>query len=208
MPPGARVLDVGAGSSPYRPLFSHCRYIAHDACELPPEQIRGGRYAAMDLISDVHALPCLGESFDVVLCTEVLEHVSQPIVAIKEFARILKGGGRLILTAPLGSGLHQQPKHFYGGYTPFWYEHFLSDSGFIQVVVTPNGGFFEHFGQECQRLATITSQRWKGRLWALPFRWTTTLVFGVALPLLCHAASSWDTGKEFTVGYFVTATKA
>lgn len=74
-------------------------------------------------------------SFDVVLCTEVLEHEPEPIRAVHEFARIVRPGGKLLLTAPLGSGLHQDPFHFYGGYTPYWYRRFLTEAGFDNIEV-------------------------------------------------------------------------
>ena len=122
IPPGSRVLDVGAGSCPYRVLFTHCDYRTHDFEQLKSEQLRGHQgYGRVDYVSDICAIPVPDASFDIALCTEVLEHVPDPIRAVREFGRILKPGGTLLLTAPLGSGLHQEPFHFYGGYTPHWY---------------------------------------------------------------------------------------
>src|SRR5258708_19124467 len=72
----------------------------------------------MDVVSEAHAIPVCDASFDAIVCTEVLEHVPEPIAVVREFGRIVAPGGRLILTAPLGSGIHQEPYHFYGGVNP------------------------------------------------------------------------------------------
>ncbi len=145
VPKGSRVLDAGAGMGPYRDLFAHCEYKTQDFGQEPSTV---GKYTELDYVSEITAIPVEDGSFDVVLCTEVLEHVPEPIKAIQEFSRILKTGGLLILTAPLGSRLHQEPYHFYGGFSHYWYEKFLSEAGFDVEVLEENEGFFSHFGQE------------------------------------------------------------
>src|SRR6266536_2810951 len=117
VPTGSTVLDVGAGSCPYRELFSHCVYKTQDFVKLERSQLRGSAgYGEIDYVCNAISIPVEDNSFDAVLCTEVIEHVPEPIKVINEIARILKPGGRVILTAPLGSGLHQTPHHYYGGY--------------------------------------------------------------------------------------------
>ena len=81
IPPGQKVLDVGAGVGPYRKLFAHCEYYAHDFGQ-EPETIN--KYTRLDYQSDITDIPVPDQSFDVVLCTEVLEHVPEPIKAINE----------------------------------------------------------------------------------------------------------------------------
>jgi len=160
--PGSRVLDVGAGSCPYRNLFAHCDYKPHDFARLKPDQLRGQKaYGTIDYTSDILSIPVPDASFDVILCTEVLEHVPEPIRAVQEFARVLKAGGKLLLTAPLGSGLHQEPYHFYGGYTPRWYHKFLKEADFENITIEPNVGFFKHYGQESLRFVTLLAP-WRG----------------------------------------------
>ena len=149
--PGTRVLDVGAGSCPYRNLFAHCEYRSHDLAPLRGDQLRHGGYGHLDYVSDLTAIPVADGSFGAVLCTEVLEHHPEPIAVVTELARILKPGGDLILTAPLGSGIHQEPYHYYGGYTPWWYERFLTRVGFENICVEPNEGSLRFFAQESIR---------------------------------------------------------
>src|SRR5688500_5551998 len=118
VPAGARVLDVGAGTAPYRPLFKHCEYKTQDLAPLREDQLRPGGYTQIDYSGDATAIPVPDGSFNCVICTEVIEHHPEPIRVVREFARVLAPGGRLLLTAPLGSGIHQEPYHFYGGFTP------------------------------------------------------------------------------------------
>jgi SAM-dependent methyltransferase len=209
---GSRVLDVGAGTCPYRVVFAHCEYRAHDFAQLPPAQQRGGAgYGRLDHVSDILAIPVSDASFDVLLCTEVLEHVPEPILAVKEFARILRPGGLLLLTTPLGSGLHQEPYHYYGGFTPHWFHKMLGEAGFVNITVQPNGGFFKHYGQESQRLSVLLDPRRldtvgrMGRillapLWLLSWPWLR-----LVMPLACHWLDGLDEQRGFTVGYHVTA---
>ncbi len=213
IPENNSVLDVGAGSCPYREYFSHCDYRTQDFTSLSPEQLRGRcGYDKIDYVCDATNIPVSDANFDVILCTEVLEHVPEPIKVINEFARILKPGGKVLLTAPLGSGIHQEPYHFYGGYTPYWYQKFLTEAGFSDIYIEPNGGFFKHYGQESIRFAQMTIP-WKLNtniglrflwvpLWLVLLPW-----FALILPILCHFLDNLDKNQDFTIGYHVTATK-
>ena len=152
--PGGRVLDVGAGSCPYRELFAGFEYVSHDFVQLTDEQLHGRTgYGKIDVVSTIEAIPVPDASFDVVICTEVLEHVPDPIRAVEEIGRLMRPGGVLLVTAPQRSGLHQVPYHFYGGYTPFWYEKHLGDNGFTDLRITPVGGLFTAYAEEGQRVA-------------------------------------------------------
>ena len=89
-PPGARVLDVGAGSAPYRELFEHADYTTADW-----EQSVHVEGSPPDVTAPADALPIEDRSFDVVLNTQVLEHVPEPWLVLREFHRVLVEGGRL-----------------------------------------------------------------------------------------------------------------
>jgi SAM-dependent methyltransferase len=215
IPAGARVLDVGAGPARYRPLFAHCEYKTQDFCAHEPTtdgaMVERWAYGAIDYVSDAAAIPVADGTFDAVLCTEVLEHVPEPAKVVRELGRILRAGGKLILTAPLGSGLHQEPDHFYGGFTPFWYERYLREAGFEDIRVVANGGFFKHYGQESRRFSALIDPRRVPRaaapllapIWALTLPW-----FRVVVPLACDVLDRIDTHRAFTVGYHVSANRA
>lgn len=212
VPAGSRVLDIGAGACQYRKLFTHCRYETHDFAQLSAEALFAGvGYGRIDYVSDITAIPVPDATFDAALCTEVLEHVPDPVAAVNEFARIIKPGGRLLLTAPLGSGIHQAPYHFYGGYTPFWYRKFLSEAGFDDIQIEPNGGFFKFYGQESQRLNTMLHpRRFRGATKLIAAAaWAVTFPFcRVAVPVICHLLDGADEERSYTIGYHVIARRA
>jgi SAM-dependent methyltransferase len=213
VPPGSRVLDVGAGSCPYRRHFKRCNYETQDFVALSPEQLRDKQgYGQIDYICDATDIPVEGGAFDVVLCTEVLEHVPDPVGVVRELGRVLRPGGTLLLTAPLGSGLHQVPFHFYGGYTPYWYCKTLQEAGFDQIRIEANGGFFKHYGQETIRLAKLTAPNRVAAPFLFKILWTPFWLAAlpwmiVVCPLLAHYFDRFDEKQEFTIGYHVSATK-
>jgi SAM-dependent methyltransferase len=209
LPARSRVIDVGAGSGQYRDLFAHCEYLTHDFAQEPSTI---GLYTPLDYISDIAAIPVANASFDVVLCTEVLEHVPEPIKAVNEMGRILRSGGRLYLSAPLGSWLHQEPYHYYGGYTPHWYRRFLAAAGFQVQSIEPNQRFFSAFGQEALRFVEVVDPR-NGRTRGFVPRLVLGILWLGAFPLSRVAAmlaprlDRLELEQIATVGYHVTAIK-
>jgi SAM-dependent methyltransferase len=140
-PPGARVLDVGAGSAPYRELFEHAEYTTVDWDQSVHVDGR-----APDLTAPADALPLDDRSFDVVLNTQVLEHVPEPGRVLSELCRVLVDGGRLYLTAPLVWELHELP-HDYYRYTPPGLAHMLERAGFSDVEIKPRNDCFATIAQ-------------------------------------------------------------
>ena len=212
VPAGSKVLDVGAGSAPYRAMFAHCEYKTQDFAQLRDDQLRYGGYAPIDIVSEANAIPVPDGSFDTIICTEVLEHVPEPITVVREFGRIVAPGGRLILTAPLGSGIHQEPYHFYGGYTPYWYERFLKEAGFDSITVSANAGTLRHIAQETIRFANMTrpfgfAAPWYIQLLWLPCWLILAPILALAVPLAAKLLDRFDQEQRFTVGYHVIATR-
>ena len=92
----SRTLDVGSGSAPYKHMFNTQRYIAIDVSALHK----------VSAVGDVSALPFQASTMDVIVCTEVIEHVENVDIALGEISRVLKSGGHLILTTPFLMGMH------------------------------------------------------------------------------------------------------
>jgi len=107
-----KVLDLGCGNSPYAAWFPQ-----RLGCDLVPG-------AGVHVVADTLALPFLTESFDVVLSTEMLEHVRVPELAVTEMGRVLRPGGRLVLTTRFLYPIHSNP-HDYFRFTRFGLLHLL-----------------------------------------------------------------------------------
>ena len=74
-----------------------------------------------DIVGDAHALPFPDNSFEVVICREVLEHVENPIRAVDELYRTLKPGGKLLIYVPFLFYYHAH-EGYYGDYWRFTYD--------------------------------------------------------------------------------------
>lgn len=164
VPSGSRTLDAGAGEQQFRRFCSHLNYVSQDFASYEPKQEAGGLHPEswearnFDIISDITSIPEPDSAFDAVLCTEVLEHLPYPELAIHEFSRLLAPGGILILTAPFCSLTHFAPYHFHTGFNRFFYEQVLDDAGFEVLEITGNGNYFEYVAQEIRRLPTVAER--------------------------------------------------
>ncbi len=138
LPKGSRVLDAGAGASKYRPFFAHCQYATQDFCQYQGELVKYTQ--PIDYVCEITAIPLPDQSLDAIVCTEVFEHVVDPPAVLAEFRRLLRPGGKLLLTAPFLSHMHMEPYHYYGGFTHFWYRYWLPERGFKIDSINPIGG--------------------------------------------------------------------
>ena len=163
--PGSMLLDAGAGEQQYRKFCDHLQYVSQDFAEYKPDekkdsglQISGWDYGKLDIVSDIAHIPRSDQSFDAILCTEVFEHIPEPVAAIKEFYRLLKPGGTLIITAPFCSMTHFAPYHFYTGFSRYFYQHHLSQNEFEVREINSNGNYFSYIEQEINRTPFIAQQ--------------------------------------------------
>lgn len=107
-----RTLDIGAQTGPYAACFPH-----RVALDIQPRR-------GVQIVADAQALGLARETFDVVLCTEVLEHLPEPQRAIDEMYRVLKPGGTLLLTTRFLFPIHDAP-HDYFRFTKYGLRHLL-----------------------------------------------------------------------------------
>lgn len=157
LPAGLRILDAGAGECQYKKFCSHLDYVAQDVSVYDGKGDAGLQtgtwdFSQIDIVSDITSIPVLDGSFDAVLCTEVLEHLPDPVRALDEMARVLKTGGTIIITSPFWSLTHFAPYHYATGFNRYFYEHHLGRLGFEVRSIEPNGNFFECVGQEVRRI--------------------------------------------------------
>lgn len=122
------VLDVGCGDMHYKPLFKFRTYTGVDQCP------------GADVQADIRNLPFDSDRFDTALCIQALEHVDDPHRVLAEVHRVLKKGGRFILTVPFIVRLHSVP-HDYWRFSEHGIRYLMNRNGFRDVKILPMGGF-------------------------------------------------------------------
>ena len=202
-----RLLDVGAGEAPWRDLLPvTVEYVGVDA-DLSGEF--GMRRQSNINYYDGKRLPYDDESFDYVLCTEVLEHVSDPLLFLADLQRVLRRGGTLILTVPWSARLHHLP-HDYGRFTRFGLAALLKSTGFSGVTIEERGNDIAVIANKLivLMIRLLRPRQLRNCIWTwglaavlLP----VTLVFLAA----AHVALLLNMGsREDPLGYGVIAVKA
>ena len=119
-----RLLDVGCGIKPYKDIFSVTTYIGLD---LHSDSVIKRNIA--DYTYDGEIFPFESESFDSVLCNEVVEHVFNIENFLSEVYRVLNSNGKLLITVPFVWDEHEQPYDF-ARYSSFGIRHLLEKHGF------------------------------------------------------------------------------
>ncbi|MEE9339091.1 MAG: class I SAM-dependent methyltransferase [Methylococcaceae bacterium] len=164
LPEGLRILDAGAGELANKIFCSHLDYVSQDFCEYKGignnKGLQKGSWntGEIDIVSDIVTIPEPDRSFDIILCSEVFEHLPDPLAAMEEFNRLLKKGGQLIITAPFCSLTHFAPFHFSTGFNRYYYEHHMVRTGFQIEEITTNGNYFEYMVQELQRIPFVAEK--------------------------------------------------
>ncbi len=130
------LLDIGCGAQVYRELVP--AQVAYRGIDRSDAKARFG-YQLPD-VDYFHGdeWGVADESYDVALCTEVLEHVPDPAEFLARTRRCLRPGGRLVLTVPFAARWHFIP-HDYWRYTPASLDLLLKGAGFVGVHVKARG---------------------------------------------------------------------
>jgi SAM-dependent methyltransferase len=100
----------------------------------------------VDIVGSADALPVADSTFDLVLCTQVLEHTPEPAAVLAECFRVLGPGGRIALSVPLLWELHELP-HDYFRYTEPGLRSLLTKAGFTHLQVKPRSDGFTAIAQ-------------------------------------------------------------
>lgn len=95
----------------------------------------------VDRVADAQNLPAEWSGrFSGVLCSEVLEHVARPWLAIPEIFRVLQPGGYVVITTLFSFPEHGYPDDYYR-YSASGIRLLLTDAGFIEIETEYAGGF-------------------------------------------------------------------
>lgn len=121
---GGKILDVGCGQKPYASLFDASAYVGLEF-DTPENRARG----VADVYYDGGDFPFPAKEFDAVICSQVLEHVFNPSEFLAEVHRVLRNGGKLLLTVPFVWDEHEQPYDF-ARYSSFGIKYLLEKHGF------------------------------------------------------------------------------
>ncbi len=136
-----KVLDVGCGIQPYRHLFKD-KYLGID--------IQGGGHndsmKKADLYFNGENIPFSNESFDLIFCTQVLEHSYNFDNLLKEMHRVLKKNGYLLITTPFVWNEHEVPFDFYR-FTQFFYRSKGQELNLDLIEIKSTCGFWATIGQ-------------------------------------------------------------
>ncbi len=156
---GTSILDAGAGFQRYKRYANHLKYFSQDFGEYEGGENFGNKKAPdwdskkCDYICDITNIPVEDNMFDNVMCTEVFEHLPNPLKAFEELSRILKKGGKILITAPFRCLYHQEPYFYYSGFSTHWYEYIAEQNDLEITLLKPNGNYYQDVGFEILRIA-------------------------------------------------------
>jgi SAM-dependent methyltransferase len=126
-----RVLDVGSGVAPYRPFFEPYAD-AYVTVDTDAERA--------DVVGSVEQLPLDEASFDVVLCTQVLEHCTDPARAVRELRRVTAPRGRVLASTHGVQVYHPAPDDLWR-WTHAGLERLFAENGdWSSLSVRPGAG--------------------------------------------------------------------
>ena len=156
--PEGEILDVGAGTKPFEEHIkrTNLRYLSHDFNGYTPNLSQMGLQSTTyfnsehDFICDITDLPHGIARY--LICTEVLEHVPNPVLALESIINSLKPGGRGLITVPLGSLIHQAPHYFSAGLSPWWFENHFSNYPGVSYEINIVGDYVDFMIQEIPRI--------------------------------------------------------
>lgn len=207
-PDGIKLLDAGAGEGRYKTLLTEHAKLEYVGIDFALGE-KAWDYGDLDVVGNVLRLPFAEASFDVVVCTQVLEHVPEPKLLLTEIQHVLKPGGRLLLTAPLSYGLHQEPYDFFR-YTEHGLRYLAKEAGFRETDLEQHGGYFTQLTGLLFNLLAVLVLGMKSP-WAkvlfLPFRIVLAFMILVLLPPIARGLDNLFPTHLFTMGYSMIATK-
>ena len=188
-----KCLDAGCGDMPYKDYISNL-VSKYDTLDYEAH-ISGITY-----IGDIQDMHMINDgSYDTITCFEVLEHIENPFKAISELRRVIKIEGKLILSVPHLSRLHDVP-HDYFRYTKYGLKSILENNGFKVLDIKARGGLFSFLGHQFSTIFLCI-------FWHLPILKNITFFINkwISVKFSYLLDNLIDPGKIFALGYTVVA---
>lgn len=142
------ILDVGSGYSPFKKYIKNGNVISVDSnSDVNP-----------DIVGSIYSLPFKDNTFDGIICTDVLEHLEDPVIGVKEMKRVLKVNGYIYITVPMLWCLHYEPKDFFR-FTKYGITYILEKEGFKIEKVIPVGKIFSYLAARiCEKFYNMINK--------------------------------------------------
>lgn len=176
LPEDTFLLDAGCGNQPYKEFYEHLKHATQDFAQYDGagngEGMQNGEewgYGELDYTGNIWEIDEKDKTFDAVMCTEVIEHVPYPNETIAELSRLLKPGGKLILTAPFASLPHMQPYFFYPGFSADYYKYFCEKNGLKIIKLEQISNSYGYVFMELKRLHEILKPGFTKPLYYISF---------------------------------------
>lgn len=195
-----RLLDAGCGEKPYSLIY---RDLVDNAIGVDVKNCIHDQ-SEVDIFASLDNLPFEDNQFDVVLCTNVIEHVANGEDAFKELSRILKPGGTLILSVPFLYPLHEAPYDFHR-YTKYGLEHMISKYGLKMEHLHALGGPGMFFLCYFHLFVTRINLKFLNFI----FCWSQELIYSIYRKFCLKSILTKDKkiNNIITTGFFLVARK-
>ncbi len=180
--PTDRVLDAGSGNIDEQRLRNE---LLATGAKLDTLDFLPG--AGIDIVADITNTGLAPNSYDVILCMQVLEHVQDPGAVCRELARLVKPGGWIALTAPQSAWLHNLPWHYFH-FTREGFALLCKAADLEMQLISPQGGHFMQLGNILHYSCRVVEAHARGKWWeriGKPFFPVLRIVLGLGTKTLC-----------------------
>lgn len=185
-----KVLDFGCGSKPYQKALQHESISEWVGVDLPLRTSGPAQKNCADVYFAADGTVPLGDArFDVILSTQVLEHVPDLSLSLRELSRLLHEDGVAILTCPMTSVLHETP-HDYRRFTPYGLALDAHKEGLRLALTVALGGPYG-------TMASLLAQHLNPLL-SIPL--VGKVAHGLLVEIICHSALTLER-LLFRLGY-------
>lgn len=191
-----KLLDYGCSNKPYFSFFEGKvnSYVGVDIVQ--------NKFNTVDFVLRTgDPLPFEDNSIDTVLSTQVLEHVADPDMYIRETARVLKPGCNFILTCPSSYMVHEEPYDYYR-YTEYGLRHLLDKNGLKIIKKDQAGGAWRLAGQILMNHFAFGGKK-RIPIISSIFYYSAVLTGNLFFSFMDH----WNTNEKDTINLMIIAQK-